>query len=100
MKHIKDQFIIYNKQERKFIHIEDTGITDDFNGGPNVKPNLGGVKNNLVASIWPYELKDYVNENRNSGKISQKLIELSDKIDTEDNPILILVHLKQKSMHN
>ena len=49
----------------------------------------------MVNSFWPYELKEKVDLLRQKGDtVNAKLLNLVDKVKDEDNPILVLVHLK------
>ena len=89
------KLIIYDKVTKNLTNIKDK-IIDDLNGGPGLRPFYDGViDNKLIAMIWPFELKEYVNEHRNEGKLSSKLIDIADHLDNEDNPVLIIVHLKK-----
>lgn len=88
------KLIIYDKVTKNLTNIKDK-IIDDLNG-PGLRPFYDGViDNKLIAMIWPFELKEYVNEHRNEGKLSSKLIDIADHLDNEDNPVLIIVHLKK-----
>jgi len=60
-------------------------------------PKNGIFEEKLISSIWPYELLDYIEECRKAGRdINPQLLALSIIIKDDDNPILILVHLKKK----
>jgi len=50
----------------------------------------------MITYIWPFELLDYIDECQAKGReVNPQLIALSKKINREDNPVLILVHLKK-----
>lgn len=71
-------------------------VIDDLGGLDNFIPRWGICNDIMVNSIWPYELKEFINEKKAANKaIDQRLIDLSNMVDEEDNPILILAHLKK-----
>lgn len=89
------RLIIYDKATKGLTNIKDK-IIDDLNGGPGLCPFYDGVfDDKLIAMIWPFELKEYISEHRSDKKLSSKLIEVADRLEDEDNPVLIIVHLKK-----
>jgi hypothetical protein len=51
----------------------------------------------MFSSIWPYQLHDLIAERRRSGiPIDLRLEHLAANTKVDDNPILIMAHLKQK----
>ena len=85
---------IYDKYSKKITNIGPGGIIDDLDNGPGFSPMYGAFGEKLISAKWAYELKNYVKENRNIKKISPKLLELADQLKEDDNPVLIIVHLK------
>lgn len=50
----------------------------------------------MVSSVWPFELKEYIQKKAEKGEsVSNRLIALADSLNDEENPILIIAHLKQ-----
>ncbi|WP_158576711.1 6-bladed beta-propeller [Parabacteroides sp. AM08-6] len=92
----KLQLAIYDKQTKKLTNVKEARLIDDFHNGPKFFPTYGAFEEKLISVKWPYELKDYVEEHRSSGKLSPRLIELADNLKNDDNPVLIVVHLKKK----
>ena len=91
----KLQLAIYDKQTKKLTNIKEARLIDDFHNGPKFFPTYGAFEEKLISTMWAYELKDYVEEHRSSGKLSSRLIELADNLKNDDNPVLIVVHLKK-----
>ena len=49
----------------------------------------------MLSSFWPYELKDRIDSLEQRGEIvDKKLRNTLKNVKEEDNPILVLVHLK------
>ena len=86
----------YDKNTGKVIRIKGKGFIDDLLGMDFYFPTLGFFDNRMISYLWPFEIIDYVEECRKRGReVNPQLKALSQKIDAEDNPILILVHLKK-----
>ncbi|MCS2889190.1 hypothetical protein NXV14_21930 [Bacteroides fragilis] len=59
-------------------------------------PRYGICNNAMVSSVWPFELKEYIQEKKAKGEaVSDRLIALADSLDDEQNPILVIAHLKK-----
>ena len=59
-------------------------------------PSLGVSGNTMVYSVWPYELKDYVQRKKEEGgTVSERLVTFVNSLDDEQNPILVIAHLKK-----
>lgn len=50
----------YDKLSGKTVAVAGNGLIDDIDGGMIFYPSLGVSGNTMVYSVWPYELKDYV----------------------------------------
>lgn len=51
----------------------------------------------MVDAIWPYELQEFINEEKEKGNtVSPLLLDLMKRVHEDDNPILIIAHLKTK----
>lgn len=88
--------VLYEKTTGKTMRIKDKGFVDDILGMDFFYPKLSIFDEKLINSIWPHELFSYIDECREKGKeVSPQLIELSKQVKEDDNPILILVHLKK-----
>ena len=92
-----DPYIIYyEKNNGKATRVNGKGFVDDILGMDFFYPEFI-YDEKLITPVWPYELHDFIEEQRDRGReISPQLLEFSKKIKPEDNPILILVHLKKK----
>ena len=54
-------------------------------------------KQTMVSWIWPYELKDYIAQQKEKGEwVSERLVALADGLKEDDNPVLIMAYLKKK----
>ena len=90
------QIAFFDKQTGKTVSTKAGGFVDDMIGMDMYLPEWGACNNMLIKSIWPYELLGYVDECKRSGrKVNQQIMDLVEKIDIEDNPILIVAHLKK-----
>lgn len=50
----------------------------------------------MITSIWPYELQEIIEEKHKKGEsVDPRLETLARTLKPDDNPILILAHLKQ-----
>ena len=89
--------VYFDKKTRETIRVDGRGFIDDMTGMEFFFPKLGGYDEKLMASIWPYELIEYIEKCKKEGrKINPRLLELSRTIKEDDNPILIFVHLKKE----
>jgi hypothetical protein len=88
--------IYYDKGTGKTTRVEGRGFEDDLLGFDYFYPELGVFDEKMITFIWPYELFDYIKECQGKGReVNPKLLVLSKRVKVEDNPILILVHLKK-----
>ena len=104
----KTQFCIYNKHEDKFINCtsqqnQKVGLINDIDGGmPFPLEEIVKLENGefLISSINAFELKEYVASDdfkSSTPKYPEKkkqLEQLANSLDENDNPVLILVKLK------
>lgn len=89
------QVAYYNKHTGELVAVKGHGFIDDIHKGAPFLPLWGAWKNKLISSIWPYELKEYIEKQQNEGKeVAQELLRLSERVEEEANPILIVVYLK------
>lgn len=66
-------------------------------GLKNFIPLWGACNEKLINIIWPYQIKEFIQEEQAKGQdVEENLIDLMNKIHEDDNPILIIAHLKQK----
>lgn len=86
----------YDKRSGKTIAVAGDGLIDDIDGGMMFYPSLGVCDGAMVYSVWPFELKEYIQEKKAKGEaVSDRLIALTDSLDDEQNPILVIAHLKK-----
>ena len=89
------QIAFYDKPTGQTTSVKGKGFSDDILGMDYFFPDCGAYVDKLIKSVWPFELHDFINECHSKGKkVNPKLIELAEKINSEDNPILIVAHLK------
>ena len=86
----------YDKLSGKTVAVAGNGLIDDIDGGMIFYPSLGVSGNTMVYSVWPYELKDYVQRKKEEGgTVSERLVTFVNSLDDEQNPILVIAHLKK-----
>lgn len=90
----------YNKKTKEICSYENKGITNDYDTGPAFCPIY--QKNNIwVGFIDAYKLIDHVNSSafkNSTPKYPEKkreLEKLANRLDENDNPVLMLVKLKE-----
>jgi hypothetical protein len=90
-----EPYIIYfDKRTGKTTRIN-KGFVDDLLGMDYFYPLLGVYDEKLITYIWPFELLDYIKGCKEKGReVNPQLMALSKKLDPDDNPVLILAHLK------
>ncbi len=72
-------------------------LTDDIDGGKPFELRLGVHNGAMVSWIWPYELKEYIAQQKEKGEwVSEKLVAFADGLKEDDNPVLIMAYLKKK----
>lgn len=90
------QLAFYEKATGTTTAVAGRGLIDDIDGGPVFYPKQGVCDGRMVSSIWPYELKEYIQEKLSKGeKVSDRLLTLANNLQDEDNPVLIVVTLKE-----
>ena len=71
-------------------------LTDDIDGGKPFELKLGVHNGAMVSWIWPYELKEYIAQQKEKGEwVSEKLVAFADGLKEDDNPVLIMAYLKK-----
>ena len=97
-KQLTEPYLIYfDKKTGKTIRVN-KGFEDDILGMDFFFPHLGIYDEKLITFIWPFELFEYIEKCNSRGReVNPQLIELSKKIEPDDNPVLILVHLKKNA---
>ena len=91
----------YDKRSGKTIAVAGDGLIDDIDGGMMFYPSLGVCDGAMVYSVWPFELKEYIQEKKEKGGIvSERLVMLTDSLDEEQNPVLVIANLKNRWIWN
>lgn len=86
---------VYNKKTGETFGVNK--IIDDLGGMKTFWPRLGICNNKMVDAIWPYKLQEFINEEKEKGNtVSPLLLDLMKRVHEDDNPILIIAHLKTK----
>ena len=89
------QIAFYDKSTGKTISVKGKGFTDDIWGMDYFYPNCGAYVDKLIKSVWPFELHELIDERHSKGeKVHPELLELAKKVKPEDNPVLLIVHLR------
>jgi len=89
------------KDRDAYLLIKDKGIINDIDGGPSLYFKMVKDKNTLISWINAYELKDYVRSEDFKNFIpkypekKKELEKLANRLDENNNPVLMLVKLKQ-----
>jgi len=92
-------YICYDKTTGKTFRLKEGYFVNDLIGigSKTFYPRLDFFDEKMISFMWPYQILDFVEESKKSGReANPKILALSKKIAPEDNPILILVHLKNK----
>jgi len=93
----KPYIIYYDKNNGKTIRVKGNGFVDDLLGMDFFYPELGIFEGKMITYIWPHELHDYIEKCKESGReVNPQLIALSKKLKPDDNPVLIVAHLKKE----
>ena len=72
-------------------------LTDDIDGGKPFELRLGVHNGAMVSWIWPYELKEYIAQQKEKGEwVSEKLVAFANGLKEDDNPVLIMAYLKKQ----
>jgi len=97
-----DFLLVYNKQlNNQFEIIENSALINDIDGGPNLFIEQILHDNIVLSWMEAFELKSYINSDsfKNSKpKYPEKkkaLEKLADSLSENDNPVLMLVKLKE-----
>ena len=85
----------FDKQTGKTESTGENGFADVFDMGTYL-PVWGACNDMLIKSMWPHELHGYIDECTRSGrKVTPQLLDFAQKVSPEDNPVLIVAHLKK-----
>ena len=93
--------ICSKKDKSVFFINSEKGFINDIDGGPRISPKAIMNDNTIISWIYPYQLKSHVASEafRNSKpkypEKKKKLEELANSLDENDNPVLMLVNLKE-----
>ena len=96
--------VIFDKSTHKTFRVKGDGFVDDLTGLAGMKgknffyPANGFFDEKMIHAVWPFEILDFIKESQDAGRtVNPRLLEFSKTLDVDDNPILILIHLKRKS---
>lgn len=88
--HSSPILICYNKKTKE---IKSTlKIRDDLSGYPDFFPRFGLAGEKMIDSFWPYEKEDWLKE---KAKSDPCFFSFAKRDFSEDNPIIIVAHLKK-----
>jgi hypothetical protein len=94
-------FIRFKNRVKYFLLNTEQGIINDIDGGPNIKFRTTKNNNTILSWINAYELKAYVKSDKFRNftprypEKKKKLEKLAASLNENDNPVLILVKLKE-----
>ena len=94
-------FISYKNKKECLLLNMDKGIENDIDGGPNIWLKTAQDDSTIICWINAFELKQYVHsdEFKNSApkypEKKKELEQLANSLNENDNPVLILVKLKE-----
>jgi len=98
----KGRMLVYNKPTNNQIEIDsDIGIKNDIDGGLNIELKMTKDDNTVLSWFNAYELKQYIGSNafkNSTPKYPEKkkeLERLANSLDENDNPVMMLVKLKE-----
>jgi hypothetical protein len=90
------QIAYYNKKSGATVAVSGRGGFVDDLGVMGAFFPKGTHGENLVCSVWPYELREKVDSLANIGKpVDKRLTLMLDTIPDDANPIIIMAHLKK-----
>lgn len=90
------QVAYYNKKTGETVAVDGEGFMDDLSSLGTFYPLWGTHNDYMITSYWPFELREKMEEDEQSGKkIDPKLRTVLSEVKDEDNPILVMVHLKK-----
>ena len=86
----------YSKKQEQFFSLNSSGIPNDYDGGPDFWP-IYQKNNELIGFYDAYLFADNVNKLKPKGpqKTIDQVKKIIEEIDPEDNPIMVVVKLKQ-----
>ena len=86
---------IYNKRTGETFAVKQ--VVDDLGGMKAFFPSWGAYNEKLLATIWPYKLKEFIEEEQSAGRtVAPQILNLMKRVREDDNPILIIANLKTK----
>lgn len=85
----------YNKHTGEAVAVDGSGFVDDILFTGSYLPKWGVFDNCLMQVVWPFRLRAEIEEKQARGeKIHPRIVQLLEQIDDEDNPLLMVAHLK------
>lgn len=95
-KNIHPFMAYYNKATGEIAATEEQGFEDDLTGLGYFLPKYGIHNNKMISTILPHQLHSFIETAREDGKpVNPLLIRLAEKVMPNDNPVLMIVHLKE-----
>ncbi|MDR1644197.1 MAG: 6-bladed beta-propeller, partial [Tannerellaceae bacterium] len=86
----------YDKKTGETVAVDGEGFIDDLSSLGTFYPLCGTHEDYMITYQWPFDLRERVNSLESSGQwVDKNLKELLSSVEDEDNPILIMAHLKQ-----
>lgn len=91
----KFQIAYFDKHTGKTTAVDRDGFVDDISSLGIFYPILGTHDNCMINTYWPFELQERMDSLQRIGKpVDKKLQDLLEKMSPEDNPIVVMAHLK------
>ena len=85
---------IYNKRTGETFAVKQ--FVDDLGGMKTFSPSWGACNEKLLATVLPYKLKEFIEEEQSAGRtVAPQIVNLMQHVREDDNPVLIIAHLKK-----
>jgi hypothetical protein len=90
------QVAYFNKKTGETVAVDGEGFMDDLSSLGTFYPSWGTHENYMVASYWPFELREIAEKLEQAGKpIDKNLLDLLSIVKNDDNPVLVMVHFRK-----
>ncbi len=81
---------VFDKRDNNF-----SIVSDDIENYPCFYPHFSDLENSLISFVNPIEVINFFNKNKNRPYIYKPFVAVIEKIKMDDNPIIIVVKLKE-----
>ena len=99
----ESKVLIYNKSTgQQYLNDLSNGFINDLDGGPHIIPIMTKDNNTIISWINAFKLKQYIESDAFKNAVpkypekKKSLEKLANSLSDNDNPVLILVRMKEK----